>query len=64
MDETNCADNAQNAPVNLTRQQAETLLKADLRNLARKVKDGKTLSAGERNMLSPLRDFTAIPTLK
>jgi hypothetical protein len=64
MDETNCADNAQNAPVNLTRQQAETLLKADLRNLARKVKDGKTLLAGERNMLSPLRDFTASPTLK
>jgi hypothetical protein len=35
----------------ITREQASVLLKADLANLARKVKEGKTLSAGERNLL-------------
>lgn len=51
MDDQNCADNAQNEAVNLTRQQAEVLLKADLRNRAKKVQQGRTLSAGERNLL-------------
>src|SRR5437867_12728917 len=35
----------------LTAEQAEILLKADLRNLAKKVQQGKTLSASERNLL-------------
>lgn len=39
------------APVSLTARQAETLLKADLANLAKKVQAGKMLSAHERNML-------------
>jgi hypothetical protein len=44
--------NAQpNHPVALTAEQAEILLKADLRNLAKKVQQGKTLSAAERNIL-------------
>lgn len=42
--------NDQNA-VTLTSEQAGILLKADLANLAKKVKDGKTLSASERNIL-------------
>lgn len=42
--------NGQNPP-NLTSEQAGLLLKADLANLAQKVKQGKTLSASERNLL-------------
>lgn len=38
-------------PATLTAEQAEILLKADLRNLAKKVQAGKTLSASERNLL-------------
>lgn len=43
--------NEQNAAVKLTSEQAGLLLRADLANLAKKVKDGKTLSASERNLL-------------
>lgn len=35
----------------LSRRQAEILLRSDLANLAKKVKAGKTLTAGERNLL-------------
>ena len=38
-------------PVSLTAEQAAILLKGDLRNLAKKVPQGKTLSASERNLL-------------
>jgi hypothetical protein len=38
-------------PVSLTAEQAAILLKGDLRNLAKKVQQGKTLSASERNLL-------------
>lgn len=38
----------------LTSTQAETLLKADLRNLSKKLRDGKTLSAQERTMLQSI----------
>lgn len=38
-------------PLNLTSEQAGLLLKADFANLALKVKQGKTLSASERNLL-------------
>ncbi len=38
-------------PVTLTAEQAAILLKGDLRNLAKKVQQGKTLSASERNLL-------------
>jgi hypothetical protein len=37
--------------LNLTAEQAEILLKADLRNLAKKVQQGRTLSPSERNLL-------------
>lgn len=42
---------AEQAPITLTAQQAEVLLRADLRNLAIKVQQGKTLTAAERNIL-------------
>src|SRR5437867_2355602 len=38
-------------PVSLTAEQAAILLKGDLRNLAKKVQQGKTLSESERNLL-------------
>src|SRR6266571_6116795 len=37
-------------PVSLTAEQAAILLKGDLRNLAKKVQQDKTLSASERNL--------------
>lgn len=43
--------NEQNPVVKLTSEQAGILLRADLANLAKKVKEGKTLSASERNLL-------------
>jgi hypothetical protein len=51
MDAQNDAENAQKLAVKLTSEQAEILLKADLRNLAKKVQQGKTLSVAERNIL-------------
>jgi hypothetical protein len=51
MDAQNVAENDQKQPVKPSAQQAEVLLKADLRNLAKKVQKGKTLSSGERNLL-------------
>src|SRR6266704_449949 len=45
------ANRPQAAPVSLTAEQAAILLKGDLRNLAKKVQQGKTLSASERNLL-------------
>jgi hypothetical protein len=51
MDAQNDAENAQKQAVKLTSEQAEILLKADLRNLAKKVQQGKTLSVAERNIL-------------
>ena len=45
------ANGPQAAPVSLTAEQAAILLKRDLRNLAKKVQQGKTLSASERNLL-------------
>ena len=48
---SNGAENAQNAPITLTAEQAEILLRADLRNLAKKVQQGRPLSAAERNLL-------------
>ena len=45
------ANRPQAAPVSLTAEQASILLKGDLRNLAKKVQQGKTLSASERNLL-------------
>jgi DNA-binding CsgD family transcriptional regulator len=45
---------SQSQPVTLTPQQAEILLKADLANLARKVQQGKTLSAAERNLVQSI----------
>ncbi len=47
----NGAENAQNPPITLTAEQAETLLRADLRNLVRKIHRGRLLTAGERNLL-------------
>jgi hypothetical protein len=40
-----------NEAITLTSEQAKTLLRGDLANLAKKVKGGKTLSASERNIL-------------
>src|SRR5881392_2592087 len=51
MDARNDADNAQKQAIALTAEQAAILLKGDLRNLAKKVQQGKTLSASERNLL-------------
>lgn len=51
MDAQHDADNAQKRPVKPTSEQAEIILKADLRNLAKKVQKGKTLSVAERNLL-------------
>jgi hypothetical protein len=51
MDAQNESENAQKLAVKLTSEQAEILLKADLRNLAKKVQQGKTLSVAERNIL-------------
>src|SRR5438034_8276123 len=45
------ANRPQAAPVSLTAEQASILLKGDLRNLAKNVQQGKTLSASERNLL-------------
>src|SRR6266700_2068220 len=46
------APEAQNSqPISLTAEQAAILLKGDLRNLAKKVQQGKTHSASERNLL-------------
>lgn len=45
------ANNTPASPATLTAEQADILLKADLRNLAKKVQAGKTLSASERNLL-------------
>jgi hypothetical protein len=45
------AENAQKQDVKLTSEQSEILPKADLRNLAEKVQQGKTLSVAERNIL-------------
>jgi transcriptional regulator with XRE-family HTH domain len=42
--------------VGLSKKQAEILLRGDLANLAKKVKDGKTLSASERNLLQSSLD--------
>ncbi|HVU07843.1 MAG TPA: hypothetical protein VHG89_04790 [Verrucomicrobiae bacterium] len=47
----NDVSNEQNPAVKLTSEQAGILLRADLANLAQKVKQGKTLSASERNLL-------------
>lgn len=44
--------NEQKPAVKLTSDQAATLLRANLANLAKKVKDGKTLSAAELNLLN------------
>ena len=51
MDAKNGSENEQKSAVKLSSEQAEILLKADLRNLARKVQTGKTLSVAERNLL-------------
>jgi len=51
MDAKNGSENEQKSAVKLSSKQAEILLKADLRNLARKVQTGKTLSVAERNLL-------------
>jgi hypothetical protein len=51
MDAKNDGNNEQKPAVKPTSEQAELILKADLRNLAKKVQQGKTLSAGERNLL-------------
>lgn len=48
----------------ITREQAQVLLKADLANLERKVKEGKTLSACERNLLeNAIRGQPDAPTV-
>ena len=44
-------DETKPQPIALAAAQAATLLKGDLRNLAKKVQQGKTLSASERNLL-------------
>jgi hypothetical protein len=44
-------ESTQTHSLRLTSQQAEILLKADLRNLAKKVQQGRTLSVAERNLL-------------
>src|SRR5438876_6994454 len=44
-------DTASPTPISLTAEQAAILLKGDLRNLAKKVQQGKTMSASERNLL-------------
>lgn len=51
MDAKNGSESEQTSVVKLSSEQAEILLKADLRNLARKVQTGKTLSVAERNLL-------------
>ncbi|HEU5124995.1 MAG TPA: hypothetical protein VFW05_13145 [Verrucomicrobiae bacterium] len=51
MDAKSDSENEQKSAVKLSSEQAEILLKADLRNLARKVQTGKTLSVAERNLL-------------
>src|SRR5438093_2996521 len=51
MSAENDAYGPQTPPVSLTTEQAAILLKGDLRNLAKKVQQGKTLSASERNLL-------------
>jgi hypothetical protein len=51
MEPKNGAENEHKQAVKLTSEQAEILLKADLRNLAKKVQQGKTLSVAERNLL-------------
>jgi len=50
MPTTKPPDQAAAAPA-LSAEQAEIILKADLRNLAQKVRQGKTLSVAERNLL-------------
>jgi hypothetical protein len=54
MGEPNAVPDPPSAPVALTPQQAEVLLKADLANLACKVQQGKTLSAAERNLVQSI----------
>jgi transcriptional regulator with XRE-family HTH domain len=49
-------DNGQDRPDTLTAQQAETILKANYRNLVKKVQAGKTLSAGEVNLLQSIQN--------
>lgn len=51
MDAKNGQENEQKSPAKLTAEQAEILLNADLRNLRKKVQQGKTLSVTERNIL-------------
>ena len=51
-DTPDAPENAQKGPSGLTSEQAEILLRGDLRNLAKKVQQGRTLSASERNLLN------------
>jgi hypothetical protein len=50
-DQPNDTQSVQERAVKLSSDQAAVLLRADLANLAKKVKTGKTLSASERNRL-------------
>src|SRR5438093_11550942 len=64
MSAENDAYGPQTPPVSLTTEQAAILLKGDLRNLAKKVQQGKTLSASERNLLQSTLagEKTLLPT--
>lgn len=52
----NPPENAQERLDTLSPQQAEVILKANYRNLVKKVQAGKTLSAGEVNLLQAIQD--------
>jgi hypothetical protein len=62
MDAENRPENVQKTPVTLSSEQAEVLLRRNLANLAKKVKDGKTLSAGELNLLQSSLDSDTLST--